>query len=210
MVYNYIAIEGNIGAGKTTLASKMAENFNAKLILEQFEDNPFLPKFYENPARYAFQVELTFLSERFQQLTQQLTNRELFTSFTISDYYIYKSLIFAGQNLVEPELSLYAKLFNIITSLIPNPDLIVYLYVDIDNLLRNIAKRGRSYEQNIEPAYLEKINKGYFDYFRQQQNKRILIVDVNNLDYLHNKNDYNKLVDLIFAKHEIGIHRVIL
>jgi deoxyadenosine/deoxycytidine kinase len=105
---------------------------------------------------------------------------------------------------------LYAKLFNIITSLIPNPDLIVYLYVDIDNLLRNIAKRGRSYEQNIEPAYLEKINKGYFDYFRQQQNKRILIVDVNNLDYLHNKNDYNKLVDLIFAKHEIGIHRVIL
>lgn len=210
MVYNYIAIEGNIGAGKTTLSSKMAENFNAKLILEQFEDNPFLPKFYDNPARYGFQVELTFLAERFQQLTQQLTNRDLFKSFTISDYFIYKSLIFAGQNLVEPELSLYTRLFNIITSLLPVPDLIVYLYVDIDNLRRNIMKRGRSYEQKIEPGYLEKINKGYFDYFRQQQDKRILIVDVNNLDFLHNKNDYNKLVDLILAKHEIGVHRVIM
>ncbi len=210
MVYNYIAIEGNIGAGKTTLSSKMAENFNAKLILEQFEENPFLPKFYENPSRYGFQVELTFLAERFQQLTKQLTDRDIFKSFTISDYFIYKSLIFAGQNLVEPELSLYTRLFNIITSLLPSPDLLVYLYVDIDNLKKNILKRGRSYEQKIEASYLEKINKGYFDYFRQQQDKRILIVDVNNLDFLHNKNDYNKIVDLILAKHEIGIHRVIL
>ena len=210
MVYNYIAIEGNIGAGKTTLSSKMAENFNAKLILEQFEENPFLPKFYENPSRYGFQVELTFLAERFQQLTKQLTDRDIFKSFTISDYFIYKSLIFAGQNLVEPELSLYTRLFNIITSLLPSPDLLVYLYVDIDNLKKNILKRGRSYEQKIEASYLEKINKGYFDYFRQQQDKRILIVDVNNLDFLHNKNDYYKIVDLILAKHEIGIHRVIL
>jgi deoxyadenosine/deoxycytidine kinase len=210
MVYNYIAIEGNIGAGKTTLSSKMAENFNAKLILEQFEDNPFLPKFYDNPARYAFQVELTFLAERFQQLTKQLTDRDLFKSFTISDYFIHKSLIFAGQNLVEPELSLYTRLFNIITTLLPSPDLLVYLYVDIDNLKKNISKRGRSYEQKIEYSYLEKINKGYFDYFRQQQDKRILIVDVNNLDFLHNKNDYNKVVDLILAKHEIGVHRILL
>ncbi len=210
MLYNFIALEGNIGAGKTSLARKMAEEFNARLILEQFEDNAFLPKFYKDPSKYAFPLELTFLAERYQQLKDKLTNRDLFNPFTLSDYYIYKSEIFAKKTLPPDEFALYSRLFHIINSTLPKPDLLVYLYVEVQRLKKNITKRGRDYEQNIEYDYLERIQSGYFDFIKQQQDLRILILDINQLDFVHNNVDYRKIVDLIMKEYPIGVHRVIL
>jgi deoxyadenosine/deoxycytidine kinase len=210
MHYDFIAIEGNIGAGKTSLATKIAEQFNAKLILEQFEENLFLSKFYENPDKYAFNVELSFLAERFQQLTNQLSNRDLFASFTISDYFFNKCLIFAKANLKEDEFSLYSTLFHIIHAQLPKPDLLVYLYLNTERLKANIEKRGRSYEQKIEALYLEKVQQSYFDYIRQQPNQRILIIDINNLDFVANESDYKILLDAIQKDYPNGITRLIL
>jgi deoxyadenosine/deoxycytidine kinase len=208
MNYNFIAIEGNIGAGKTSLATKIAQQFNAKLILEQFEDNAFLPMFYEDPSKYAFPLELTFLAERYQQLKDQLIQKDLFTSFIISDYFIFKSLIFAKKTLAEDELRLYTRLFQIINDSLTKPDLYIYLYVKVPKLKNNITRRGRSYEQNIEHEYLEKIQSGYFDFIRQQTDMRILILDVNHLDFVHNDSDYQKILDVIFQDYTIGIHRI--
>ena len=210
MLYNFIAIEGNIGAGKTSLATKMAEEFNARLILEQFEDNAFLPKFYKDPSKYAFPLELTFLAERYQQLKDKLTNRDLFNPFTLSDYYIYKSEIFAKKTLPPDEFALYSRLFHIINSTLPKPDLLVYLYVEVPRLKKNITMRGRDYEQNIEHDYLDRIQSGYFDFIKQQQDLRILILDINQLDFVHNNTDYKKIVDLIMKEYPIGVHRVIV
>jgi deoxyguanosine kinase len=206
--YNFIAIEGNIGAGKTTLSSRIASDFNAKLILEQFEENTFLPKFYEQPQKYAFPLELTFLAERYQQLKDQLTSQDLFRSFTIADYFIHKSLIFASRNLVGDELALYTRLFNIIEAVLPKPDLLVYLYLDLDHLKRNIASRGRSYEKNIGFEYLEKIQQGYLDFLKQQQKMRIVIVDTNEMDFVNKDKDYQKMVEVLSGLYEPGIHRI--
>jgi deoxyguanosine kinase len=208
MNYNYIAIEGNIGAGKTSLATKISQQFGAKLILEQFEDNAFLPKFYVDPSKYAFPLELTFLAERYQQLKDQLLQKDLFTPFIISDYFIYKSLIFARKTLAEDELSLYTRLFQIINDSLNKPDLYVYLYVKVPKLKKNITNRGRSYEQNIEPEYLEKIQAGYFDFIRQQTDMRILILDINRIDFVHNESDYQKILDVIFQEYPVGIQRI--
>jgi len=208
MNYNYIAIEGNIGAGKTSLATKIAQQYNAKLILEQFEDNAFLPKFYQDPSKYAFPLELTFLAERYQQLKDQLIQKDMFTSFVISDYFIFKSLIFAKKTLAEDELRLYGRLFQIINDTLTKPDLYVYLYVKVPRLKNNITRRGRSYEQNIEPEYLEKIQAGYFDFIRQQTDMRILILDINQIDFVHNEEDYQKILDVIFQEYPVGIHRI--
>jgi deoxyguanosine kinase len=208
--YNFIAIEGNIGAGKTTLAKRMSEEFNARLILEKFEDNSFLPKFYEQPEVYAFPLEMSFLAERYQQLKDKLAMQELFTSFTISDYVIDKSLIFARNNLKTDEFSLYSRLFHIISAFLPRPDLLVYLYLDIPKLKDNIRKRGRDYEQAIQPQYLENIQAGYMNHFRSLSNQRILIVDTNKVDFLENEKDYQALLELIHADYEIGIHRVFI
>ena len=208
MNYNYIAIEGNIGAGKTSLATKIAQQFEAKLILEQFEDNAFLPKFYQDPGKYAFPLELTFLAERYQQLKDQLNQMDLFSSFIISDYFIFKSLIFAKKTLAEDELRLYTRLFHIIHDTLTKPDLYVYLYVAVPRLKSNIIRRGRSYEQNIEPEYLEKIQAGYFDFIRQQKDLRILVLDVNNIDFVQNESDYNKILEFIFQEYPVGIHRI--
>ncbi|MCK9617393.1 MAG: deoxynucleoside kinase [Lentimicrobiaceae bacterium] len=209
MLYNYICIEGNIGAGKTSLATKIAADTQAKLILERFEDNSFLPKFYENPRQYAFPLELSFLADRYQQLKEQLTS-ELFVPFTISDYFIAKSLIFAQKTLESDEFTLYRRLFDIIISALPKPDLYVYLYVDIEKLKRNISKRGRTYEQNIQPEYLEKIQAGYLDYFKYIPEQRILIIDVNNIDFVNNADDYRLITETIFKPYDKGLHRVIL
>lgn len=208
MHYNFIAIEGNIGAGKTTLATRISEEYNGKLILEQFEDNSFLPKFYEDPDKYAFPLEMSFLAARFQQLKDQLGTQDLFKSFTISDYFIVKSLIFARKTLGADEYSLYTRFFNIIYQQLPKPDLYVYLYLETSKLQQNIKLRGRDYEQNIEDEYLDNIQQGYFDFIRQQTNMRILVLDTNNLDFVHNPKDYNVLVDVINKEHPIGIQRI--
>ena len=210
MQYNFIAIEGNIGAGKTSLSTKIAEDFNAKLILEEFEDNAFLPKFYKEPDKYAFPLEMTFLASRYQQLKDQLGQQDLFKDFTISDYYIVKSLIFAKKTLPIDEYNLYNKFFNIIIGQLPKPDLLVYLYLETGNLQKNIHKRGRPYELSIEDEYLDKIQDSYFDFFKQQQDAmRVLIIDTNEIDFVNNEEDYKKIVAIINNDYEAGIYRVI-
>ena len=211
MNYNYIAIEGTIGAGKTTLATRIAHDFNGKLLLEEFEGdkNPFLPKFYKEPEKYSFQLEMTFLALRFQQLKDKLGVLDLFHDFIISDYYVAKSLIFSRNNLQEDEYQLFSRFYNIIFSDMPKPELLVYLYSDVDRLQRNIHKRGRSYEQEISDAYLENIQQGYFDFLRQQQgNMRILLLDTNRLDFVANEKDYQRIIDAIDQPYEIGLHRL--
>ncbi|MCD6091256.1 MAG: deoxynucleoside kinase [Bacteroidales bacterium] len=210
MRHNFIAIEGTIGAGKTSLATKIAEDFNGKLILEQFADNPFLPKFYEEADRYAFPLELSFLAERYQQLSTQLSSQDLFKNFTISDYLFNKSLIFAQKTLTEDLFGLYGKLFSIINASMPQPDLLVYLYLKVDKLKFNIKLRGRSYEQSIADDYLEAIQQGYFEFIKQQQNMRILILDTNNIDFVNNPEDYKKILFHIDQEYSIGIHRRVL
>lgn len=208
MQYNYITIEGTIGAGKTSLATMLSHEFNTRLILEQFEDNDFLPKFYKDPAKYAFPLELSFLAARFQQLRDELSVNDLFRPVTISDYFINKSLIFARKTLADDEYALYSRLFNIINLSLPRPELLVYLYVSVERLKSNIVKRGRPYEQDIEHEYLEKIQSGYFDYIRQQNDMRILIIDMNEMDFVNNPKHYELLKDLILRQYPIGLHTV--
>lgn len=168
MRYNYIAIEGNIGAGKTSLATRIADRYNGKLILEQFEDNPFLAKFYENQEKYAFPLELSFLADRYQQLKKELARQDLFSDFTISDYFLNKSLIFARKTLNEDEYQLFMTLFNIMNANLPRPDLLVHLYVKTSRLQENIRNRGRDYERQIQDEYLDRIQESYFNYLKQQ------------------------------------------
>lgn len=211
MNYKYIVIEGNIGAGKTSLAKKIADDYNAKLVLEQFADNPFLPKFYKEPDRYSFQLELSFLADRYQQLKKEMVNPDLFYSFIVADYYFMKSLIFAGGTLKDDEYSLYRQLFMIIYESLPKPDLYVYLHVNIEKLLINIENRGRSYEQDIKASYLESIQSGYFEFFRQNPNTPYLVLDVNQIDFVANDQDYEKIKVAIFGNnHRSGINRIIL
>ncbi len=193
--FSYIAIEGNIGAGKTTLATKMSEDFNGKLILERFADNPFLPKFYEDRGRYAFPLEMSFLADRYQQFTDDTSQLDLFKDFMISDYDIYKSLIFAKVTLQEDEFLLYRKLFDIMYKEAKKPDLYVYLYQNTERLLANIKKRGRKYEQKIPASYLEEIQKGYLDFIRTQSNLRVLVIDVSDKDFVNSQMDYQKILD---------------
>jgi deoxyadenosine/deoxycytidine kinase len=194
----YLVIEGNIGAGKTTLAMMLAKDLNAKLILEQFADNPFLPKFYKNPERYSFPLELSFLAERYTQLNTELRSGSLFHSLTIADYYFMKSLIFAQNTLSGDELNLYKQLFSIIYNSLPKPDLYVYLHLPVDRLLKNIKKRGRDFEQDISPDYLNQLTQGYFDFFKQHPEYTFLVIDTSNIDFVEHKNDYDKLKSAIF------------
>ncbi|MDG2432151.1 2-amino-4-hydroxy-6-hydroxymethyldihydropteridine diphosphokinase [Flavobacterium sp.] len=188
--FNYVAFEGNIGAGKTTLVTKIAEDFNAKTVLERFADNPFLPKFYKDQNRYAFPLEMSFLADRYQQLSDDLAQFDLFKDFLVADYHIFKSLIFAKITLAEDEYRLYRNLFDIIYKEMPKPDLYVYLYQNSERLLQNIKKRGRSYEQDISASYLEKINSGYLDYIKSQSDLNVLIIDVSDKDFVKNQEDY--------------------
>lgn len=188
--FNYIAFEGNIGAGKTTLVHKIAEDFNAKTVLERFADNPFLPKFYKDQNRYAFPLEMSFLADRYQQLSDDLAQFDLFKDFIVADYHIFKSLIFAKITLQEDEYRLYRNLFDIIYKEMPKPDLYIYLYQNTDRLLQNIKKRGRTYEQNIEGEYLDKINNGYLEYIKSQKDLNVLIVDVSDRDFVKKQEDY--------------------
>lgn len=188
--YNYIAIEGNIGVGKTSLASKIAKDFNAKLVLERFADNPFLPKFYKDSNRYAFPLEMSFLADRYRQISDDLAQLDLFKDFVVSDYYVVKSLIFSKITLNADEFNLYRKLFHIMYKDIQKPDLYVYLYQNTENLQQNIMKRGREYEQNIGDDYLTKINSGYIEFLKTQTDLNVKIIDVTNKNFVENRADY--------------------
>ncbi|WP_340075358.1 2-amino-4-hydroxy-6-hydroxymethyldihydropteridine diphosphokinase [Leptobacterium sp. I13] len=195
--YNYIAIEGNIGAGKTTLATKIANDFNGKLVLERFADNPFLPKFYQDKQRYAFPLEMSFLADRYQQFTDDSSQFDLFKNFMVSDYDIYKSLIFAKITLPEDEFILYRKLFNHMYKDVIKPDIYVYLYQNTERLLYNIKQRGRDYEQNIAPEYLEQINQGYVEFIKTQQGMKVLVIDVSAHDFVRSSVDYKNIITKI-------------
>ncbi|MBQ0117959.1 MAG: 2-amino-4-hydroxy-6-hydroxymethyldihydropteridine diphosphokinase [Flavobacterium sp.] len=197
---NYISIEGNIGAGKTTLSTRISEDFNAKLVLERFADNSFLPKFYKDPVRFAFPLEVSFLTDRYKQLTDDLSQFDLFKDFVVADYHIFKSLIFAKVTLGEDEYRLYKTMFDIIYKEMPKPDLYIYLYQNSDRLLSNIKKRGRDYEQDIQREYLEKINQGYLEYIKNQTDINMIIIDVSELDFVENQEDYVSILKKIEDK----------
>lgn len=206
----FLVIEGNIGAGKTTLARKIAEDFNAKLVLEQFADNPFLPKFYEDQDRYSFPLELSFLADRYKQLKKEILNLDLFHSFLVADYYFSKTSIFAQNTLKEDEYRLFRQIFDIVSENIPKPSLYVYLHADTEKLFRNIKKRGRDYEKNIKADYLEKIKTGYFNFFKNSKKFPILIIDTNNLDFVENTDHYQQLKEVIFnSDYKLGVNRLI-
>ncbi|MEX0982098.1 MAG: deoxynucleoside kinase [Bacteroidales bacterium] len=211
MDFNYIVIEGNIGAGKTSLATKLADETNARLILEQFEENPFLPKFYKEPDRYAFPVELAFLADRYQQLKDKITPRDLFQKKTISDYYFFKSLIFSRKTLKDDEYSLYKRVFEIIQQQLIKPDIYVYLHVSTDRLLENIRMRGRDYERDISKDYLDQIQKSYFDFIKTHKEITFLVIDVNNIDFVNRQKDYYKIKNVILeGNFDPGMNMIIL
>ena len=187
------------------------KKFNSNLVLEQFADNPFLPKFYENQEQYAFPLEMAFLAARYNQLHRELSRYDLSKSLTISDYYFMKSLIFAKNTLKDDEYSLYHQFFTIIYDKIPKPDLYVYLHKDTDLLLKNIYFRGRSYESHITRDYLDKITEGYLNYFGQQNDIPILNIDTNLLDFAHKPEDFEKITDVIFNRqYNKGVTRILL
>lgn len=199
MEYNFIAIEGNIGAGKTTLSKMLSDDWNAKLILEQFEDNSFLPKFYKEPDRYAFPVEMSFLADRFNQLKKELGIQDIFKPLIIADYIIDKSVIFAKNTLKGDEFKLYARMFNIVQGNLPRPDLLVFLYVDVDRLMENIKKRGRTYEKYITQDYLQKIQNGYLNFLSTSTQIKKVIFDISQIDFVENHNYYHALREYILT-----------
>lgn len=209
--YNYVVIEGNIGAGKTTLAGRISEQFNARLILEHFADNPFLPKFYKEPEKYSFPLELSFLASRYKQLQEELVPQDLFKTFTVADYYFMKSLVFAASTLTGDEYNLYRQIFYIIYGSLPKPDIFVYLHLNPEKLLQNIEKRGRNYEKSITKDYLQKIQDSYFAFFRQNPGNKYLIIDINGIDFVSNQDHYSKIIDAIFFDdYPIGLNTLIL
>ena len=209
--YNYVVIEGNIGAGKTTLAGRIAEQFNAHLILEHFADNPFLPKFYSDPDKYSFPLELSFLASRYKQLKEELVPQDLFKSFSIADYYFMKSLVFAASTLTGDEYNLYRQIFYIIYGSLPKPDIYVYLHLSPERLLDNIERRGRNYEKSITKEYLLKIQNSYFSFFKQNPENKYLVIDVNDIDFVADESHYTKVIDTIFFDdYPVGLNKVIL
>jgi deoxyadenosine/deoxycytidine kinase len=195
--YNFIAIEGNIGAGKTSLTHMISNDFNAKQILERFADNPFLPKFYEDTTRYAFTLEMSFLADRYQQISDDLSQLDLFSDFIVSDYDVFKSLIFSKITLGEDEFMLYRKLFYQVYKDIARPDMYIYLYQNTERLQENIRLRGREYEQTIESSYLEKINTGYLEFIKNHPEFKVKIIDISNRDFVKNRIDYLWILEQI-------------
>ena len=205
MKYSFITIEGNIGAGKTTLAYLLSKHFDARLILEEFADNPFLPKFYENQQQYAFPLELFFMAERYKQLKDLLRTKDMFQNLTISDYLFTKCLLFAKVNLPEEEFLLYQKLFDIINPQLVQPDLVIYLHAPVKKLKQNIQKRNRAYEQNIESEYLFTLQESYTQYIKQH-NIKTLFIDASNSDFLGNDNHLKIVIDALDKDYDDGQH----
>jgi len=209
MRYHFITIEGNIGAGKTTLAHLLSKKLNARLILEEFADNPFLPKFYEDPKQYAFPLELFFMAERYKQMKSRVQSADLFQSITVSDYLFTKCLLFAKVNLPEDEFKLYQKLFDIISQQIVLPEVLIYLHAPVTKLQANIKKRNRSYEQHIPDAYLQSIQETYQGYIREY-NIKTIFVDATNADFLSNEAHLKAIVDALEADLGEGQHYITL
>lgn len=203
MRYPYIAIEGLIGAGKTTLARRLAAMYHGRLVLEEFDDNPFLPRFYQEPERYAFSVELSFLAQRYHQL-KRVTEQDLFSNCTIADYSIGKSLVFAHVTLPPDEYALFMDLYGIMYADLPQPDLIVYLHLGIERVRERIRSRGRSYEQQIGVDYLMQLQERYLDHLQKRAGQRVLVVDLGDRDLLHDEQAFNRLVDLMNADVPVG------
>ena len=209
MKYNHLAIEGNIGSGKTTLATMLAKEYDVRLILEKFSDNPFLPKFYKDPEKHAFPLELFFMAERYHQLKKN-KQQDIFQPQKISDYFFAKSKLFAKNNLKIDEKQLFDRFFDIIFSSLENPDLVVYLYSSIDRLKKNIIKRGRSFELDISKDYLSNIQQNYLDYLRKQSLFPVLLLDVTNVDFVKDQTVYNSIKRAINNTYSVGIHKVVL
>ena len=207
MRYKSVVIEGNIGAGKTTLATMLAKNYNARLVLENFKQNPFLPKFYKDPEKHAFPLELFFMAERYHQLKKQ-KEQDLFQPIYIADYFFVKSKLFAQNNLQKDELQLFNRLFDIMFSSLSKPDLLVYLYADISRLQMNIKKRGRIFEQKIKNEYLQNIQDRYLDYLRKQTYFPVLLLDISNVDFKEDKKVYEVIRVLLDKTYSLGIHQV--
>ncbi len=209
MKYNFVTIEGNIGAGKTTLAHLLSKHYNARLILEEFAENPFLPKFYESPEQYAFPLELFFMAERYKQLKDLLQTKDMFQQVTISDYLFTKCLLFAKVNLPDEEFRLYQKLFDIINPQIIQPDILIYLHTPVNRLQENIKKRNRQYEQSIPNDYLFSLQETYTQYIKQH-NIKTLFVDAGNADFLGNDKHLKVITEALDKEYENGQYYLVL
>lgn len=205
MKYHFITIEGNIGAGKTTLAHLLAKHYNSRLILEEFADNPFLSKFYENPKQYAFPLELFFMAERYKQLKELVHTKDLFQSTTITDYLFTKCLLFARVTLPDEEFRLYQKLFDIIHQQLIKPEILIYLHAPVTRLQQNIRKRNRPYEQAIPDEYLFNIQETYTNYIKQH-NMKTLFIDASNADFLGNEKHVQVVIDALDKEYDDGQH----
>lgn len=209
MRYAFLTIEGNIGAGKTTLAKMLAKQYDSRLILEEFADNPFLPRFYKEPDKYAFPLELFFMAERYKQLKELLHARDMFDRRYISDYMFPKSLLFAKINLSDEEFRLYQRLFDIINPQLVQPDLLVYLHVPVKKLRENIQKRNRSYEQEISDEYLFRLQNVYMEYLKQHA-VRSLIIDSSDADFEHDPAQFHMIVEALEKEYPVGQHYLTL
>ena len=207
MKYKFIAIEGNIGAGKTTLASRLASGYNTRLLLEEFEHNPFLPKFYKDPSRYALSLELSFLAERFHQVEREMKTQD---QPRVSDYYFNKSLIFARANLSGAELDVFERFFSILEVQLPKPELLIFLNPLTDKLQNNIQKRGREYERDIQVDYLYRIHRSYIDYLESQKDLPVIMLELKSSAYINSLDDFAFLDRLLNADYKKGITRVTL
>ncbi len=204
--HRFIAIEGNIGAGKTTLCHLLAERYRCRLVLEQFTDNPFLPFFYEQPERYAFPVELFFMSERHKQLQEHFSEPDMFSTFTVADYFFVKTLLFAKNNLNEAEFRLFQRLFTVLNATFPKPDLLLYLHRPVEVLLAQIQRRGRAMETYITPEYLADLQNAYLDYFKTEKETPVVVLDLKAVNYLEDVRAFDRIIELLASPFEPGVH----